>query len=186
MSFEFQTYRGLQNIANLQSSWKQLHNNCINPSIYNQFEFIFQSLKHFNYPKVQPFILSVHFKGELIALFFLQNDIEIRMGLKVRVLEFCALDEIDKPNPVIHINHEDRAWQGLFAYLNSYNQWDVLSFIEQPNSNLNHLTHLANQHGMIHRINPDKEGPILNLNKDWDEFWQDHKKMRKKIYKIKK
>ena len=186
MSISFAQHYSLQEIINLEQEWKQLHPNSSQPSIYNSFDFIYQSIQHFQHPNITPFILTIRLDNELIGLFYLQSDIEKRMGIKVRVLEFCALDEIDKPSPVIHVNHLSKVWGEFFNYLSQQTDWDIVSLIEQEESALKHLIHHANENGFIHRINPDKQGPILHLNQSWDKFWLDHKKMRKKLYKIEK
>lgn len=186
MSISWSCHDNLQDILNLESEWRSLHRNCNDASFYNGFDFVFQSIKHFQIPNVTPFILTIRLDNELIGLFYLQSDLEYRMGLKVRVLEFCALEEIDKPYPLIHINHIDRAWSGLFQFLDEKNNWDILSLIEQKEVHLLALKKMVSKQGLIHRINPDKQGPLLNLDQPWEAFWDNHKKMRKKLYKIEK
>ena len=186
MSLTWEIHSSLQEIANLEKQWRELHRNSISQSIYNGFDFIFQSVRHFHYPTVTPYILTIHYQQNLIGLFFLQSDTEKRMGLNVRVIEFCGLEEIDKPTPVIHQHHQERAWNGFFQYLRENKHWDIVNFIEQQPENILRLKGLSQDHKMIRRVNEDKSGPILNLNKDWDEYWQSHRKMRKKLYRIEK
>ena len=186
MEYSFNKYESLAEISNLNERWHYLHKNSINPSIYNQFDFIIESLKNFTYKNVKPFILSIEYKGELIALFYLQTDVEKRMGTPVKVIEFSALEEIDKPYPVIHKQHETRSWKAFFEYLAANNNWHILSLIEQTSEQINIISKAASSNDHIYRINDDKSGPIIDLTIGWENFWSQHKKMRKKLYKLQK
>lgn len=186
MSLHYHCHSTLNDIKKLESKWNTLHNNCLDPSTYNQFNFVYLSIKHFQCNDAKPFVLSIHYQDQLIGIFFLQHCLEHRMGIRVKVIEFCALDEIDKPFPVIHVNHIDRCWTGFFSFLNENRDWDILNLIEQNSTTIQSLSDLAQKNSMPYRINPDKSGPILDLSQPWDAFWSKHKKMRKKLYKMEK
>lgn len=186
MSLSFHYHYTLEEFKDLEFGWKQLHTNCTNPSIYNHFDFVYNSIKNFDCSETEPFLLTIHYKEELVGIFFLQHCIEKRMGLKVRVMEYCALDEIDKPYPVIHVNHSNRCWEGFFNFIRSQNDWDVLVFMEQTSNTIKSLSKLAKQQNMTFRINPDNSGPVIDLSQSWEDFWSNHKKMRKKLYKMEK
>ncbi len=187
MNFQYTIFTELSQLNKFKDEWQKLHSQCELMSIYNSFDFIYNSINEFEDDTLKPHIIAIYQDQCLIALFPLQVYFEQRYFLKLKVLEYAAQNEIDKPCPIIKAGHERTAWQGLYLYLKeSGKSWDILTLMEFNTSTQDKLllTELSSSAGYIYRINKDKSGPCINLDKDWDEFWSSHRKMRKKVHKM--
>ncbi len=176
-----------QQILAFKDQWQTLHNDCECKSIYNSFEFTYHSLCEFKDSTLKNHIVVISNNEDTIAIFPFQIYFEKRYIFTFRIMEYIAQDEIDKPCPIIKKGHEFLAWEYLYEYLNDAKRnWDILSLMEVRSSardkDINR--ELCSESNYMYRINQDKAGPEIRLNKPWSEFWNSHKKMRKKVHKI--
>lgn len=187
MNFQYTIISDLLHLAQIKDEWQTLHSQSEKISIYNSFDFIYHSISEFEDSTLQPHIIAIYQNNSLIALFPLQVYLEQRYFLKLRVLEYAAQNEIDKPSPIIKHGFKNKAWQGLYHYLKiNEKDWDILTLMEVKKSTNDQqlLSELSSKSDYIFRINNDKSGPCINLDKAWDDFWSRHKKMRKKVNKM--
>ncbi len=186
-----QCFESHQAVAELEETWNELHKNCTAPSVYNGFNFVYESIRHF-YDKdvtTKVFTLTDSETNLLLAVFPLQHLSSFWYIFKINTYEYTALDEVDKPYPVIRDGYFEICWNAFLLHLKeSVSNWDHLQLIELPDSysELNLLPDICAEQDFIYRVNPSKQGPIVSLEGSWDEYWSQHKKMRKKIRKMEK
>lgn len=180
--FTFKVVTQLDELNNLKDEWNSLHQNSIVQSFYNSYLFVYESIKYLQDPKASPYIIAVWFNDTLIGIFYLQKFRDSTSAIfNFKTLEFAALDEIDKPYPVIHKEFLSKAWEGLFLFLKKDKAWDIVSLMEQTHESFKPLKNSIQATPYILRVNPDKAGPILSLSDTWDNFLKKHKKLRQKI-----
>jgi len=178
-----------QDLINFQATWNELHKNCTAPSIYNGYDFIFESINVFfsHDVKLKIYILSDINSNQILAIYPLQRITTLWYFLKINTYEYTALDEIDKPYPLIRQGHLKSCWNAFLQHLKQ-NVPDChhLQLIEIPQTypEIELLPKICEEQDFIYRINPDKQGPIINLDGEWNDYWAQHKKMRKKQHAI--
>lgn len=186
------TFDKVEDIFSLEDTWEELHANCTNQSIYNSFDFVFESIKAYtdNETHEQIITLTNRLNSQLIAIFPMQFvHSKDPLSFKITTYEYTALDEIDKPYPVIREGYSDISWKAFIKHLNNnVKHWHRLLLTEMPleNTDLDLIHKLCEQYNLKFRIGSDGKGPIINLDNNWDTFEKQHKKMRKKIAKMKR
>ena len=189
----------VEDIAAIEQQWEELHSNCSNPTVYNSFGFIFNSIAILQASKAELFFLCVYEQGvnekgdnkqdRLVCLFPMQSYHRSQYGIKLRVLDYAAPHEVDKPYPLIHSSLGKGGWQHLIDYLSKhYRRWDLLQLNELSidETLIKEFSGMAETHGLSMEHISENEGPMINLNQSWQEFWDAHKKMRKKVRKVEK
>ncbi len=181
----------IEDIFELKKSWNELHQSCTAPSIYNGFDFVYESLRSFTGEKISNkiFTLTDISSNQLIAIFPMQQ-IQLRWHIfRFNSYDYAAMDEIDKPYPVIRHGYFENCWSAFIHHIkNNVSDCDHLHLIEMPSNNqeIEMLPSICSEHNLIFKIYPDEQCPIISLDGDWDEYWSQHRKMRKKIRKIEK
>jgi len=189
--FRVDCLKDYEQILPLETEWEALHLNCTKPSFYNSFDFLYSAAHFLLENKADLRLFSVRNKttNELIALFPFEETSFRWYFLKVKALEFTALQEVDKPFPVIKEGHTTKAWQALFLYLKTdFTGWDALNLLELDEScpEMKLFPALCRDHGFTQVTTECREGPLINLNKEWESFSSAHPKMRKKIRAMEK
>lgn len=178
-------------ILALKQSWDKLHKNCTSPSIYNGFDFIYESIRSFKSAKQSKkvFTLTDTTSGELIAIFPLQQNRSKWRFFRFNSYIYTAQEESDKPFPLIRNGYSNICWAAFLQHLKSnISDWEHLQLIEMPVTSeaLDVLPGICKKLNLIYRVSPDAEAPMINLEGDWNEYWSQHRKKRKIIRKIEK
>lgn len=184
--FQVDCLRDYEHILPLEAEWEVLHKNCTRPSFYNSFDFLYSAANFLleNKSDLRLFSLRDKTTNELIALFPFEETTFHWYFLKAKALEYTALQEVDKPFPVIKEGFTEVAWQALFRHLETvYTSWDALNLLELDEScpEIQLFPSLCSNHGFTQITVECRVGPLINLNKEWESFSSAHPKMRKKI-----
>lgn len=183
-------YESYENIFKLQEEWNRLHENSVNPSVYNSFVFINESIQIFNDESVslKIFTLTDTKTDELIAVFPMQIQKKFWGWLSFNSLETAALNEImDKPYPVIRQDCHDMCWEAFIKYLKEQvDDWDHFYLRDIPSSYpvLKLLSKLCEEQDLIYKTEFDSNSTEINIEGEWDEFWGKHRSMRRNLNKI--
>jgi len=179
------TYSIIENVedwSNYKADWQGLHENAQYSSIYNSFEFIYQSVRHYHSPVSRDILVKIHSDGQLIGLFFLNECKQYRLGIPLRTMEFCGLEEGDKIHPLIHQSFPSQAWKGFFAFLKEHKaRWDIISLNEQTDDQISRMLVQLKRRHFWFRCTEDKSGPLIPLSTDWQSFKAQHKKLRQRL-----
>jgi hypothetical protein len=155
------------------------------------FDFIYTSCIHF---KQSEDLFVLLFRdgetGELLALFPLSLRVMKRHGVWIKVLAHGITpqaSEIDKPCPIIKQNMEARCWMRFRDYLKRENKaWDVVEFDELLAGS--YFARFADQLFRFPffwtRTKPGPDSPIIKLDGEWEDFWGQHRKLRKKCGRL--
>ena len=178
-----------QEIEQLKEAWNELHLNCSRPSVYNSFDFIYESIRAFNNEEITTAIITLtdDASNQLLAIFPMQQHSSFWHIIKMNTYEYTALEEVDKPGPVIRKGYMEICWSSFIQYLmHQVKNWDHLQLIEiaEDSAELDFLEKLSVDNNFYYEKIFQNQGPMLNLQGDWNDYWHQHKKMRKKIRKM--
>lgn len=173
------------------AEWDALLAESSRPGIFSTFDYISISLKHFQDDE-QVFFLFFRDSSDarLIAVFPLSQWQEKNYGVKTTVLTHAVIpegSEIDKPYPIIAKGQEEACWRRLSGYLkHDFRSWDVLDYDELVaesylNKGLKELFPFPAYHT---KCSPGPQSPIVNLSGEWEDFWNAHRKLRKKCRRL--
>lgn len=179
----------IEKVVSLEGAWRELHQHCTYRSLYNGFDFFIASVTAFATHEVGLLVLSVSLDGELIAIFPLQTSSTTFAGLKLKQIEYAAQWEIDKPYPLIRGGRDAEAWRALFRFLSSGRiKWHWFELVE-VREGLSGIAELASHFGLPWywvRKHADRRSPIIALTDSWEDRWNAHPKMRRKVNRIEK
>lgn len=185
----FTIHDSMEKVASLEGAWRELHQHCTYRSIYNGFDFFIASVKAFTTHEVSLFVLSESLDGEVIAIFPLQMSITTFAGLNLKQIDYAAQWEIDKPYPLIRCGRDAEAWDGLFRFLSSNRvtwHWFELMEIREGLSGVSELASRFRLPWYWVRKGEDRRSPVIVLSDSWEDRWNAHRKMRKKVCRIEK
>ncbi len=175
------------------SQWDELLAQSSRPTVFSSFEYFVTSAKHFG-DEGEIFILF--FKNRMTerleAIFPLSSRLRKIHGIWVKELSHGVLtaeSDMDKPYPIIRNGMEKACWEGFASYLNkNRSMWDVLNLDELWSESflVQQLEQLFPQPRFWTRKKPGPQSPIVPLSGDWDEFWMEHRKLRKRTRKLEK
>jgi CelD/BcsL family acetyltransferase involved in cellulose biosynthesis len=189
-SVTFAVHESVEEIAALETTWRELHKKATYPSIYNSFDFFISSVKNFSEPDVKLFVLSARYEGVVIAVFPFQLSLVTVFGTHLTRLEYAAQWESDKPYPLFERGFEELGWQELFRFLTVHHhcRWDEIELCEVRDGlpAAEQLPKLFSSPLYWVRIKQDRRSPIVALDQPWEARWSAHRKMRKKIIRIQK
>ncbi len=178
-------------LARLEPEWEKLLRNCVRPSIFLTFDFVYTSCIHF---KGDEKIFFLVFRDadthDLLAIFPLSRWMRKSYGIKLAVISHGITpqaSEVDKPRPIIDRDHEAECWMRFRDYFqHEYKAWDVIDFEELiANSYLpKNLAQLFRLPRFWTKAKVGPESPIVKLDGDWQEFWGKHRKLRKKCRRL--
>jgi CelD/BcsL family acetyltransferase involved in cellulose biosynthesis len=186
-SVTFSVHESVEEIAALETTWRELHKRSTYPSIYNSFDFFISSIKNFSEPDVKLFVLSATYAGVVIAVFPFQLSLVTVFGTRLTRLEYAAQWESDKPYPLIQRGFEELGWQELFRFLTAHHRsWDEVDLCEVRDGlpAAEQLAKLFNSPLYWVRIKEDRRSPIVALDQPWEARWSAHRKMRKKVARM--
>ncbi len=187
-SFQLSLAQSHQAIFALKPEWEELHQRCSCPTIYNSFDFVFTSIKHFSVATDELFFICLRAQTDqsLVAIFpFSLSDYYWRMG-KFRSILLAGREESDKAYPIIEKHLEAVVWPEVLRFLTEHKKrWQFLDFEEvRENSAAQQALEKQFKSGYLVHSNADAVSPIIDLSQSWDEFWAEHRKMRKRVRKI--
>ncbi|MDF7798503.1 GNAT family N-acetyltransferase [Pontiellaceae bacterium B1224] len=178
-------------LLKLHAEWDQLLAESVRPTIFMTFDFVYTSCNHFKQGE-EIFILrfSDEETGELLAFFPLSLWIRKRHGIRVKVLAHGITpqsSETDKPSPIIKRNMEARCWMRFRDYLKrECKAWDVVELDELLVGS--YFPRFANQLFRFPfywtRVKSGPDSPIIKLAGEWEDFWGQHRKLRKKCGRL--
>lgn len=184
---KFRSYESVQDIRTLESSWRRLHEDCTHPSIYNGFDFFISSTTAFTDPDIRLYVLVASEGSEVVAIFPFQLSHLRREGTRLELLGYAAQWEIDKPYPLIRDGYERIAWTELVHFLAAnrrrWHRFDLME-VRKDLTAATLLPKLLSKRGYFVRVREDRETPLINLNRPWEERWRAHQKMRKKVSRM--
>ena len=114
----------------------------------------------------------------------------MRNGVEMRILAHgitTSKTDVDKPYPIIRRGCEEACWKEFAAYVRRMGtDWDMLDLDEfWPDSFLvKNLRTLFPGPRYWTKAKAGPESPIVQLDGDWDEFWNGHRKLRKHTRKL--
>ncbi|GAB1268223.1 hypothetical protein NBRC116493_14760 [Aurantivibrio infirmus] len=175
-----------EQVLPLEKEWDSLHRDSTNPSFYNSFDFIYSALVYLleNEADMRLFLVRKVESNEIVAFFPFEETTFRWYFFKAIAIEYTALQEADKPFPVIKDGFSDSAWRALFLYFKvTSRNWHAINLLEleEASYETSLLPKLCNEFGFQSTLSQCREGPIISLERDWDEFSSAHPKMRKKI-----
>lgn len=179
-----------EEILALKSSWEELHENSIAPSIYNSFVFIYESIQAYKYSEVTKkiFTLTDDETHQLLAIFPMQQYENAWHFIPFNTLETTALNEImDKPFPVIRTGFHDISWRVFFTHLkDNISDWHHFFLRDVPFSYpvLQLLPEICEELNLEYQVNYDSVSTEISIEGEWDDFWQQQRTMRRNMNKI--
>jgi hypothetical protein len=178
-------------LTELEPEWEALLRNSSHPSIFSTFDYVYTSCKHF---KGEEEVFFLFFRdsqtNELLAIFPIGVWNDQMYGLNLKVVTHGVMpetSEVDKPYPIIARNYEDVCWKRFRDYFRQeYRQWDLIDYDEfLPDSDLHgNLTKFFPFPFYHTRTKPGPQSPIVKLDGDWEDFWGQHRKLRKKCRRL--
>jgi hypothetical protein len=179
-----------EEILALKASWEELHGNSIAPSVYNSFLFIYESIQAFNYDEVtkKVFTLTDDKTHQLLAIFPMQQYVSTWHFIPFNTLETTALNEImDKPFPVIRTGFHDISWRVFFTHLkDNISDWHHFFLRDVPFSYpvLKLIPGICKELNLEYQLNYDSISTEISVEGEWDDFWQQHRTMRRNMGKL--
>lgn len=175
----------------LENEWEELLRNSVRPTIFMTFDYVYTScLHHMEGAEVFFLLLRDAATRSLLAIFPLslwRRTIH-RVGVSVLAHGLPpATTEIDKPCPIIDRTREADCWARFSEYLqHEFTAWDMIELDELiADSYLpNNLATLFPFPRHINRKKKGPDSPIVKLDGAWEEFWGEHRKLRKKCRKL--
>lgn len=185
----FTAHEDLEAVERLRDAWQDLHARSRYRSVYNSHDFVAACIAGFRDPDTRPFVLTARDGEGLVAVFPFQITLLEYHGARLHVIEYTAHWEMDKPYPVIARGSEAAAWEGLVHYLrHDAPRWHRLDLMEcrdgLPGPDL--LQAGLRRPWHLFRSRPDRKSPVLSLQTPWEERWQAHRKMRKKVARMRR
>ncbi|MBK1717780.1 GNAT family N-acetyltransferase [Thiocystis violacea] len=186
-SLTFEAYESPEAVAALEPVWRQLHADCTYPSVFNGFDFFMASTLAFPAPDSAPYVLVARDRENLVAIFPFQSAGMRRGGLRLRLLEYAAQWETDKPYPLIRRGYEPHAWRELARFLAANRKhWHLFDLVEMREglTGLSELPRLFRLPRYWVRVRDDFSTPLVALDGSWEARWRAHPKMRKKVARM--
>lgn len=178
-------------LIELKPEWEALLRKSSRPTIFSTFDYVYISCQHFREDEEIFFLfLRDAETSELIAVFPISKWNEKVYGLNVKVLTHGITpegSEVDKPYPIIARNKEEACWQRYRDYFKQeYRQWDVIDYDELASeSYLNkNLEKLFSFPFYYTKTKSGPGSPIIKLDGEWEGFWSQHRKLRKKCRRL--
>jgi CelD/BcsL family acetyltransferase involved in cellulose biosynthesis len=185
----FTAVEDIDTVERLGDEWRGLHARSRYRSVYNSHDFVAACIRGFRDTDIRTLVLTARKDGELVAVFPFQVNLLEYHGARLNVIEYTAPWEMDKPYPVIARGSEEDAWAGLVDYLRrDARRWHRLDLMEcragLPGPDL--LRAGLQRPWYWFRSRPDRKSPVLSLETPWEERWQAHRKMRKKVARMRR
>lgn len=175
----------------LAKEWDALLSNSVRPTVFMTFDYVYTS--------------CLHYKGSEEIFFLLFRDADSRDLLAIFPLSVWSrrihrvdltvvahglmpsATEVDKPCPIILNDQEARCWMRFSEYLqHEYTSWDMIELDELiADSYLPaNLSQLFRFPRFYNRNKPGPDSPIVKLDGEWEDFWGNHRKLRKKCRRL--
>jgi CelD/BcsL family acetyltransferase involved in cellulose biosynthesis len=171
--------------------WDELLLRSSYPSIYSSFDFVYTSCVHGRQEETLFFLFFREAAtGELLAIFPLSLWAEERFGIKLRVLAHAvttSFTEVDKPYPILKEGCETRCWERFKVYFQrEYTGWDVIDFdtFWADSYLAREIKPLFPFPRYCAKVIPGPESPLVNLEGDWEAFWNQYRLVRRKTLRI--
>ncbi len=178
-------------LCELEAEWDALLMKSSRPTIFSSFDFIYTSCRDAEVDK-QVFMLLFRdvSSSELLAIYPMRIEKANVCGIQLLELTHAVTPQdtdVDKPYPIISKEHEAACWDRFREYFRrEYTAWDVITYEEVFEE-----SHLCRQLKSMFSFpaywTKSKSGPtspIVKLDGDWNEFWMDHRKLRKKSRRL--
>lgn len=183
-----------ESLHHLREEWDSLLKLSTRPSVYACFDYITLAVKYFAHTAERTFVLVMRDaqSNQLLAIFPMSVGVRKCFKRQVKVLEHCVTthnSDVDKPYPIIHKNYESECWRRFKDYITKdFIDWDWLEYDELiPESQLNNsLQKFFKLPRYYAKQNPGPVSPIVGLEGDWENFWSQHRNMRKKARRMQK
>ena len=183
----FVSHETPESLAALEGAWRELHGVCTYRSIYNSFDFIMTSVIAFSEPDIELFVLSATQADTVVAIFPFQISQHDFYAVRLKVVEYAAQWEIDKPYPLFREGFEELAWRELAGFLSANRQrWHRFNLIE-IREGLAAIEALPRVFGLPRywvRGRDDRRSPLVALGEPWEKRWEQHRKMRKRVRRM--
>ena len=174
-------------LVGLEPEWEKLLQHSAHPSIFLTFDFVYTSCIHFKGDEEVFFLLFRDADTrELLAIFPLSRWRRTCHGINLEVISHGITpqtSEVDKPRPIIDRNREAECWMRFRDYFqHECKSWDVIDFEELIASSYltQNLAQLFSFPRFWTKAKAGPDSPIIKLDGDWEEFWGQHRKLRKK------
>lgn len=178
-------------LTGLEPEWESLLRKSSRPSIFSTFDYVYTSCRHFKGEEEVFFLLFRDSEtNELLAIFPIGVWEEKVHGFRLKVVTHGVLpstSEVDKPYPIIARHCEDVCWMRFRDYFrHEYKQWDVIDYDEfLPRSYLySRLNALFPFPLYYNKTTPGPQSPIVKLDGAWEDFWNEHRKLRKRCRRL--
>lgn len=174
-------------LSSLAEEWDELLQRSSQPTLYSSFDYVYTSCSHFKDKETIVFLLFRSMDTRrLLAIFPISMWNEKVYGLDIKTITHgitTSNTDVDKPYPIIDRDHEKMCWTRFRNYFRyEYRKWDLIEYDELfPESYLSQsLTDLFRFPFFWTKVKPGPDSPIVQLDGDWDRFWQSHNNLRKK------
>lgn len=192
INFDVQVIDSTDAIREIEDDWNALIQFSTRPSFYATFDYIILATEQLIEKSRQIYfvLLRESPSKQLLAIFPMSVHKRLVYGSNIRVLEHVITAEnsdVDKPYPIIHSKYEEECWNEFrLVVQNKLTNWDWLEYEELiPDSSLNiSLSRLFSWPRFIPRQLEGPSSPILDFSGSWDEYWNAHRKMRKKCRRL--
>jgi hypothetical protein len=174
-----------------ETQWNELVISSSFPSIYSNFDFLTLAWEHYHSEKSCPLILIVRdTKTDTligIAPFRIQNF--IWFGMSLQACEYLVTNDVDKPYIISLDGYDDRCWLAVGQYMSENSSvWDIFELMEvRDGLNTTKVLDTCFKSPKFHTKSiADGAGPLIDLTQSWQDFYQGHKKFRKKLRTLEK
>lgn len=175
----------------LETQWNELVVSSSFPSIYSSFDFLTLAWKHYHSNKSCPLILLIKDQktDALIGIAPFRIQSFTWFGISLQACEYLVTNDVDKPYIIPLAGHDDRCWLAVGQFMSENSSvWDIFELMEirdglATTKVLQSCFKLPKFH---HKSEEDGTGPLIDLTQSWDEFYQGHKKFRKKLRTLEK
>lgn len=175
----------------LETQWNELLVSSNFPSIYSSFDFLTLAWKHYHSQKSCPLILLIKDKktNSLIGIAPFRIQTFTWFGISLQACEYLVTNDVDKPCIISLEGEDDRCWQAVGQFMSeSSSDWDIFELMEIRNE-LNTTKVLSGYFKLPQyhsKTEDDGSGPLIDLTQSWQDFYQGHKKFRKKLRTLEK
>ena len=191
LSTYYQVITTVEDLCALREEWNELLTRCAYQSFYLRHEFFYHGVQAFKKPNAHLLIFMVRQVDDdrLIAIFPMQKSKLNQFHISLDLIEYAVTDEIDKPFPLLDQHCEKLAWAAFSQYFREVETaWDLMHFMEIHPDLLSSLHIQAEFPPPAYHLHlyADAKCPIVALDGEWQNFFAQHKKMRKKIRTLEK
>jgi hypothetical protein len=175
----------------LETQWNELVVSSSFPSIYSSFNFLTLAWKHYHSKKSCPLILLIKDRetDAIIGIAPFRIQSFTWFGISLQACEYLVTNDVDKPYIIPLAGQDDRCWFAIGQFMSENSSvWDIFELMEIRDglTTAKVLQSCFKLPKFHNKFEEDGTGPLIDLTQSWEEFYQGHKKFRKKLRTLEK